>query len=124
MDESFDGGCDCRAIRYRMQGTPLFVHCCHCRWCQRETGSAFVLNALIEADRVSLLAGEPEIVLTPSNSGDGQKIARCPTCRIALWSHYSGGGDRFRLRPRRHPRRPRPLPAATSTSSPPPSSPG
>ena len=76
---------------------PLFVHCCHCRWCQRETGSAFVLNALIETDRVELLAGEPELVLTPSNSGKGQRIARCPVCRIALWSHYAGGGDLFRF---------------------------
>ena len=91
--EAFDGGCDCRAVRYRMTATPLFVHCCHCRWCQRETGSAFVLNAMIEAERVLLLHGEPELVPTPSSSGRGQKIARCPHCRIALWSHYSGAGD-------------------------------
>ena len=92
-NETFDGGCDCRAVRYRMTATPLFVHCCHCRWCQRETGSAFVLNAMIEAERVHLLHGEPELVPTPSSSGKGQKIARCRHCRIALWSHYSGAGD-------------------------------
>ena len=95
MDEATDGGCDCRGVRYRMHGRPLFVHCCHCRWCQRETGSAFVMNALIESDRVELIAGAPEVVLTPSSSGKGQKIARCPVCRVALWSHYAGGGDRF-----------------------------
>ena len=93
--ESFDGGCDCRFVRYRMLGTPLFVHCCHCRWCQRETGSAFVLNALIETAHVQRLGGEPELVMTPSASGKGQKIARCPSCRIALWSHYAGAGDQF-----------------------------
>ena len=92
-----EGGCDCRTIRYRMMTPPLFVHCCHCRWCQRETGSAFVLNALIEADRVEVLHGEPDMVLTPSASGKGQKIVRCPACRIALWSHYAGAGDRFRF---------------------------
>lgn len=92
-----EGGCACRGVRYRMSGAPLFVHCCHCRWCQRETGSAFVLNAMIEADRVELLAGEPEVVLTPSESGKGQKIARCPTCRVALWSHYAGAGDGVRF---------------------------
>jgi hypothetical protein len=97
MDETFDGGCDCRAIRYRMHGTPLFVHGCHCRWCQRETGSAFTINAMIEADRVELLAGTPDLVLTPSNSGKGQRIARCPACRIALWSHYAGAGDLVRF---------------------------
>ena len=87
-DETFDGGCDCRAVRYRLHSRPMFVHCCHCRWCQRETGSAFALNALIEADRVELLAGPVEVVDTPSCSGNGQRIARCPTCRIAVWSQY------------------------------------
>ena len=75
----------------------MFVHCCHCRWCQRETGSAFALNALIEGTRVVVLDGEPEIVATPSNSGKGQRIARCPTCRIAVWSTYGGVGDRVRF---------------------------
>jgi hypothetical protein len=92
-----EGGCGCREIRYRMHGAPLFVHCCHCRWCQRETGSAFVLNAMIESDRVELLQGEPERVKTPSNSGKGQDISRCPTCRIALWSNYAGAGEAVRF---------------------------
>jgi len=91
---SADGGCTCRAVRYRLSDRPLIVHCCHCRWCQRETGSAFVLNALIESARLQLTAGRPELVATPSNSGKGQRIARCRTCRVAVWSHYDGGlGD-------------------------------
>jgi hypothetical protein len=94
MSYPIEGGCTCRAVRYRMQTEPLIVHCCHCRWCQRETGASFALNAMIEADRVELLSGAPDLVMTPSNSGKGQKIARCPTCCIAVWSHYSGGGDR------------------------------
>jgi hypothetical protein len=92
-----NGGCTCRAVRYRMTAKPLFVHCCHCRWCQRETGASFALNAMIESDRVVLLSGAPEVVLTPSNSGKGQKIARCPQCRIALWSNYGGAGDVVRF---------------------------
>jgi hypothetical protein len=76
---------------------PLFVHCCHCRWCQRETGASFALNAMIEADRVVVLAGAPEMVNTPSNSGKGQRIWRCPTCRIALWSNYAGAGAAIRF---------------------------
>jgi hypothetical protein len=88
------GGCDCREIRYQLDGPPLFVHCCHCRWCQRESGASFALNAMIEADRVTLLSGAPEIVDTPSASGKGQRVARCPTCRIALWSNYAGAGPR------------------------------
>jgi hypothetical protein len=90
-----EGGCTCRAVRYRMTTRPLFVHCCHCLWCQRESGSAFALNAMIEADRVQVLEGADhiELVMTPSQSGKGQKIARCTRCRIALWSHYAGAGE-------------------------------
>jgi hypothetical protein len=92
-----DGGCTCRAVRYRMLSAPLIVHCCHCRWCQRETGSAFVLNALIEADRMESVRGTPDLIDTPSNSGKGQKIARCPTCRVALFSTYAGAGEKLRF---------------------------
>jgi len=95
--ESFEGKCTCGEVRYRMTRRPMFVHCCHCTWCQRETGTAFALNALVETDRVELIAGEPEVVDTPSNSGKGQKIARCPRCRIALWSNYGGAGDVVRF---------------------------
>jgi hypothetical protein len=95
--EALEGGCTCRSIRYRMTSAPLFVHCCHCRWCQRETGTAFALNAMIEADRVVLLSGTPDAVNTPSNSGKGQKISRCPACRIAVWSNYAGAGDAIRF---------------------------
>ncbi|OOG39886.1 GFA family protein [Polaromonas sp. A23] len=91
------GGCDCRTVRYQLESAPLFVHCCHCRWCQRESGASFALNAMIEADRVTLLAGAPEVVDTPSASGKGQKIARCPQCRVALWSNYSGAGPSVRF---------------------------
>ena len=96
-ETSLEGHCTCGAIRYRMTSKPLFVHCCHCRWCQRETGASFALNAMIEADRVILLAGTPEVVNTPSNSGKGQRITRCPTCKIALWSNYAGAGDAVRF---------------------------
>lgn len=95
--EIYEGGCTCRHVRYRLTSKPMFVHCCHCRWCQRETGTAFALNAMIEADRVELLAGEVEAVNTPSNSGKGQKISRCPRCRIAVWSNYAGAGDAVRF---------------------------
>jgi hypothetical protein len=96
-DFPLEGGCTCRYVRYRMTTRPLFVHCCHCTWCQRETGASFALNAMIEADRVELIAGEPEAVDTPSNSGKGQKIWRCPKCRIAVWSNYAGAGDTVRF---------------------------
>lgn len=92
-----DGRCTCGQVRFRVHGRPLFVHACHCFWCQRETGSAFVLNALIEHDRVELLAGSPAEIRTPSESGKGQLVSRCPACQVALWSTYAGAGPAFRF---------------------------
>jgi hypothetical protein len=97
MSLSYEGGCTCRHLRYRLISEPLFVHCCHCLWCQRETGSAFALNAMIEADRVQLLEGGVVIVDTPTLSGKGQRISRCPICFVAVWSNYAGAGDAIRF---------------------------
>ena len=94
MNTRYEGQCTCGHVRYRMTAPPMYVHCCHCSWCQRETGSAFAVNALIEPSRVDLLQGETETVETPSASGRGQKIMRCPKCRVAVWSHYAGAGER------------------------------
>ena len=87
-----EGACTCRRVRYRVETAPLFVHCCHCRWCQRESGASFALNAMIEADRVTEIGEPPELVDTPSESGSGQIIARCAKCKVAVWSNYAGAG--------------------------------
>lgn len=94
---TLEGGCACGAVRYRLTSAPMFVHCCHCTSCQTETGTAFALNALIEHDRVELLDGAPELVPTPSESGKGQAVWRCPACRVAVWSNYGGAGDAIRF---------------------------
>ncbi len=86
-----EGSCTCGAVTYRMTQSPLFTHCCHCTWCQREAGSAFALNAMIETECLQV-AGAVEEIVTPSNSGKGQIIARCPACKVALYSHYAGAG--------------------------------
>jgi hypothetical protein len=88
-----EGGCTCRAVRYRLTARPLFVHCCHCTWCQRETGSAFAVNALIEATNVQLLQGEIVKARLPSPSGKGQLFSRCASCGLTLWSNYAGFGE-------------------------------
>ena len=89
-----EGRCACGEVRFRLGERPFAVHCCHCRSCQRETGSAFVINGLIETGQVEVLCGEPETIDTPSDSAKGQKIVRCPTCHVALWSHYGGMGEK------------------------------
>jgi hypothetical protein len=85
-----EGGCACGAVRYRLTSAPMFVHCCHCLDCQRQTGSAFVLNALIEADRALVLSGAPVAIAVPTDSGRPHRIYRCPACQVALWSEYGG----------------------------------
>src|SRR5579864_2382466 len=94
MTESMAGGCACGALRDRLESRPMFVHCCHCRDCQRQTGSAFVINALIETARVEILSGTTEAVGVPTDSGKPHIIYRCPKCRIALLSHYGAAGDK------------------------------
>lgn len=87
-----EGGCACGYVRYQLNTPPLIVHCCHCRYCQRQTGSAFVINALYETKQVKLLSGAVHEIDTPSPSGKGQTIARCPECYVAVWSNYFMGG--------------------------------
>lgn len=86
------GGCACGKVRYRILTAPLVVHACHCRRCQRQTGTAFAVNALIEADRVEVVGGSPVSVDVETDSGKGQRIWRCPTCQVAVWSNYLVGG--------------------------------
>ena len=90
-----EGGCACGAVRYRLLAEPLFVHCCHCLNCQRQTGSAFVVNLLIEADQVEVLGGDPQPVAVPREGGKKQKIWRCPTCQVAVFSQYTRARIRF-----------------------------
>jgi hypothetical protein len=90
MTDVLEGGCACGKLRYRMRSAPMFVHCCHCKDCQRQTGTGFVLNALIEAARVELLSGEPRPFTMPTDSGRPHTVFRCPDCGTAVWSEYGG----------------------------------
>lgn len=90
-----EGGCTCGAVRYRLTSDPLFIHCCHCLNCQRQTGSAFVINLLIETDRLEVLAGDPQPISVPRSGGKKQKIWRCPTCQVAVFSQYTSRHVRF-----------------------------
>ncbi|HFB55160.1 MAG TPA: aldehyde-activating protein [Hellea balneolensis] len=94
-EQKYEGGCACGHVRYQLTSAPLFTHCCHCHHCQRESGSAFALNAMIETDKIKLLGAEPVMVDVPTKSGEGQTFARCPNCQIALWSHYAGAYDKI-----------------------------
>ena len=96
MTDGLEGGCACNSVRYRIASAPMFVHCCHCRDCQRQSGSAFVINALIETDRIAVLSGDPKPLAVPTDSGRPHRIFRCPACQTAVWSEY-GGLQRLRF---------------------------
>ncbi|MEZ4705264.1 MAG: GFA family protein [Bdellovibrionota bacterium] len=96
-DSRILGHCSCKSVTYELLNCPMFVNCCHCTDCQRETGSAFVINGILETHQVKLITGNPEKILIPSQSGKGQNIHRCPTCKIALWSNYGGAHDVLRF---------------------------
>ena len=83
-----EGGCACGAVRYRLHAAPMFVHCCHCRDCQRQSGGAFAINALIEVDQIELVGQAPEPTAMPTESGRPHDVYRCPSCLVALWSDY------------------------------------
>ncbi|HKD93610.1 MAG TPA: GFA family protein [Gaiellaceae bacterium] len=85
-----EGGCACGEVRYRLRQSPLFVHCCHCLNCQRQTGAAFAINMLLESEYVESLGSEPERVPVPRSGAKRQQIYRCPTCKTAVWSTYTG----------------------------------
>lgn len=90
MTGTLEGGCSCGEVRYRLASAPMFVHCCHCLNCQKHTGTAFVINLLIEASRVELLGATPQPVTMPPNGGTPNRIFRCPKCMVAVWSEYGG----------------------------------
>lgn len=101
MDKQTDaceGGCACGFLRYQISAQPLITHCCHCRYCQRQTGTAFALNALFEKDNVKVISGAVDELMTESPSGKGQTIARCPQCKVAVWSNYYMGGIKDLIR--------------------------
>ncbi len=87
-----EGRCTCGEVRYRMNSAPIIVHACHCTECQRLSGGAFAINALVETDRIELLGGAPVPVPVKGASGKLQTVVRCPHCQVALWSHYPGAG--------------------------------
>jgi hypothetical protein len=95
MADRLEGGCSCGSVRYRLASEPLFVHCCHCLNCQRQTGSAFVINLLIETDRVELVRGEPAAIGVPRDDGSSQTVWRCPDCQVAVFSQYTSPKVRF-----------------------------
>jgi hypothetical protein len=87
MAKRLQGGCACGKVRYQLLATPIRVHCCHCTDCQKHTGSAFVINAIIETSAIRKILGDLEAV--PVHRAHGpHDIYRCRKCKVAVWSDY------------------------------------
>ncbi|MES2056291.1 MAG: GFA family protein [Pseudomonadota bacterium] len=97
MSETFDGGCECGAVRYRMTGEPIMTNCCHCRDCQRISGSAFALNVMIEANRIEMLKGEPVMRTLERGEAGDTHAWRCAVCDSLLYADHPLFGDKARF---------------------------
>jgi hypothetical protein len=84
------GRCSCGAVTYALAAAPLFVHACHCRDCQRHTGSAFVINAMVLSADLQVITGEIAPWPAPAAKGAKHFIHRCAQCQSAVWSSYGG----------------------------------
>lgn len=87
-----EGGCDCGKVRYRLKAEPIVIKCCHCHACQRQTGSAFALNVIIESEHVEQIGEAPEQWDLDTSSGMGQANMRCPSCKVSVWSVFNAAG--------------------------------
>ena len=92
-----EGGCDCGAVRFRLEAEPIVVNCCHCRACQRQSGSAFAINVIVETDQVTILSGDPIRFAHETGSGAGQSNLRCDACGTSLASVYHAAGETLRF---------------------------
>ena len=93
-----EGGCACGAVRYGLKTSPLVVHACHCRDCQRLTGAAYATNAGIEENNVQLISGELKSFNRKGGSGADHEVFSCSLCSTAVWSKYAGGVSMLFLR--------------------------
>jgi hypothetical protein len=84
--ERHAGGCLCGALRYETAGAPDRIVFCHCRFCQRPTGTAYLLEAMFARSRFSLLAGTPaRYELTSEGSGKRIGVNFCTRCGTKIY---------------------------------------
>ncbi|MGA7761234.1 MAG: GFA family protein [Candidatus Binataceae bacterium] len=83
-----EGGCSCKAVRYKLTASPLIVHACHCRDCQRISGSAFVINIWIEKEFVQTSGAIPKSFLLEGGGGRNHEVFFCRKCGAYVWSRY------------------------------------
>ncbi|CAN5183612.1 hypothetical protein BH10PSE17_BH10PSE17_32510 [soil metagenome] len=82
---SLNGGCQCGAVRYRIEGPVLERFVCHCLECRRQSSSAFGISAMIAPDALTVTQGQPSWWTRPTARGSELRCAFCPECGSRLW---------------------------------------
>ena len=105
------GGCQCGEIRYRIRSEPITLYVCHCRDCQRQSGSAFGMSLVVPESSFELLSGSLKTFTVRADSGRTKTCAFCPTCGVRLYNAVRPGrisvkagtlDDVSKLRPEGH----------------------
>jgi hypothetical protein len=98
MPDGFSGGCACGAVRYECTAEPLFSLNCHCRDCQRETGSAFAPILAVPRSAFRLTQGSPKYFELTADSGQKTRRAFCAGCGSPLFGDPGSRPDLVMIR--------------------------
>ena len=79
------GGCQCGAVRYEIQAEPLTLYVCHCRDCQRQSGSGFGMSLPVPRESLVLLSGQPHEWRRRAESGREVVCQFCGDCGTRLF---------------------------------------
>jgi hypothetical protein len=90
MTTQSTGGCLCGAIRYAFSGEPVFSLLCHCRDCQRQSGSGYIAAMRVPAASFRVTQGTPKLFRKPGDSGNEVNRAFCPDCGTTLYIRVTG----------------------------------
>jgi hypothetical protein len=91
-DAVLTGGCQCGAVRYAIAGTPVRLYVCHCRECQKQSGSAFGMSLIVCRAAFVVTQGAAQSWLRKADSGRTMLCHFCAVCGSRLW-HARDGMD-------------------------------
>lgn len=96
MQLPLTGGCQCGGLRYEVRAEPLSVYVCHCTECQRQSGSAFAMSAVVPRPALVYLSGRPKRCSRKADSGNTIDGDFCPDCGVRL-AHYPSANDKVAI---------------------------